>query len=207
MNQNKKRILTLVAFGAMVFSTISFTQAYFTDRQVVTNTFEVGSVDIELEEPSFEAVENAIPTKIYDKDPQIVNTGENGAFVYLEVKIPTANVITSDSDGTKLASQELELFNIVDLNTTKWEQIGTKSVEDGITTYVYGYKNKLAVNETTDPLFTQIQFANLIEGQMIDTTTIEENSLNVEVKAMAIQAEETGTMLEAYEKYIKQNQA
>lgn len=206
MNQNKKRILTLVAFGAMVFSTISFTQAYFTDRQVVTNTFEVGSVNIELQEPSFEEVENAIPTKIYDKDPQIVNTGENEAYVYLEVKIPTYDVVTSDSDGTKLASKESELFNIVDLNTTDWEQIGTKTTQDNITTYVYGYKNKLAINETTEPLFTKIQFANLIEGQMIDTTNMEESTLNVEVKAMAIQAEETGTMLEAYDKYIKQNQ-
>ena len=202
--KKNKLLIPLMAL-TLAAGTFAFTQAYFTDQKTITNTFEIGSVEIDLLEPSFEAIENAIPAKQYDKDPQVTNVGENDAFVYLEVRIPTVDVICVDENGNKLTSAMSELFTMVDLDLTKWEPVQDKRLEGNETVYVYGYKEKLGTNETTSALFSKIQFANLIEGQTFDQTTFEESTLNVNVKAMAIQAEETGTMLEAYNKYIAQN--
>ena len=205
MSKNKNKLMIASCALALLAGTFGFTQAYFTDKETISNTFEIGSVKIELQEPTWEDVENAIPCKQYSKDPQVFNNGENEAFVYLEVKVPTAEVITTDEEGNRITSAVTELFSFVDLNTTNWEQIGTKSLENGYTIYVYGYKEALNVNTTTEPLFTAIEFANLIEGQTFEDNIYEDSNLSVDVKAMAIQAEETGTMLEAYEKYINQN--
>ena len=77
---------------------IGGTMAYLTDREETVNEFTVGKIDIQLLEPHWKPEENKnlVPTQEILKDPQIKNTGQNDAFVYLEVTVPVRNVITAD---------------------------------------------------------------------------------------------------------------
>lgn len=191
---------------------VGFSAAYFTDSDNTTNKFEIGSIETELHEPEWDKtvnedgeLENVIPSKAYAKDPQIENVGENNAWVYLEVKIPYATVKTTEEDGTVVAAEEIELFTMETVDPAKWTQLSHERGDDGFYTYVFGYNTAIAPSETTDPLFENIRFANLTEDQTFDANTFEESVLNVPVKSMAIQEEETGTMQEAYAKYIAQN--
>lgn len=210
MKKQNKVVLGLCALGLLAGG-VGLTSAYFTDNESVTNTFEVGNVTIDLLEPNWDTTdddadgtpdkaENIVPCKTLEKDPQIKNIGENSAYAYLEVKIPVKNLVTAGTTGTKNTAKDTELFTMVGLSD-KWELLNkTTKDADGNAVYVYGYKTAVAPNETTEPLFTSIQFANVIEGQNLEDTT-----LNVPVKAMAIQSEESGTMQEAYAKYVAQN--
>ena len=72
--------------------------------------------------------------------------------------------------------------------------------------YVYSYNEILAPGKTTDPLFTSITFANVIEGQ------IDDQQFDVPVNFYAIQALNTGEgtsvpaqAADAWEKYMNQN--
>ena len=102
--------------------------AYFTDADSAVNTFTVGSVKIDLQEPGFNEDEgiNITPGKTVEKDPQILNTGNNDAFVYMQIGIPTANVVTADESGAKKAAASAELFSFT-LNNG-WTQVDRKSV-------------------------------------------------------------------------------
>ncbi|MFR3808774.1 MAG: hypothetical protein ACLTX3_07450 [Lachnospiraceae bacterium] len=57
--------------------------------------------------------------------------------------------------------------------------------KDGVRTYVFGYKTKLAPGETTSTLFDKIQIKNVIEDEILDNV-----ANDIKVEAYAIQAEE-----------------
>lgn len=185
------------------------TMAYLTDSERTINKFQVGKVDIQLTEPSWvEASNQQIqPTSIIPKDPQITNVGINDAFVYLEVKIPMANVVTADTTGMRVGqgiAQNQELFTFTP--EKNWSQIKKKTV-DGNMVYTYAYNKILAKTQKTTALFENVTFANVIEGQ------IDENKYDISVSAYAIQTEHTGgdgvdipaQAKAAYEKYANQN--
>ena len=72
--------------------------------------------------------------------------------------------------------------------------------------YVYSYNEILAPGKTTDPLFTSVTFANVVEGQ------IDEDQFDVPVNFYAIQALNTGDgtsvpeqAADAWQKYVNQN--
>lgn len=73
--------------------------------------------------------------------------------------------------------------------------------------YTFSYNSVLNPEETTDPLFNKVTFANIVEGQL------DGQSLAVDVNFYAIQAENTGDGADtvpaqaknAYDKYLKQN--
>lgn len=212
--------------------------AYFTDHETKTNTLTVGKVSINLYESKWDGEEengpdvettpadpnlginqgkNIFPSKEIPKDPTIKNTGINSSWVYMEVKIPKAQVITAQTNGTRNASKMTELFsytvnqNWVDITPDKIKTANKNSAE--YNTYVYAYKTALAGSndlvqgsdtiydgEKTTPLFEKIIFANVVEGQ-----GLENKELSIPIRAMAIQSDYTGTYQEAYQKYINQN--
>lgn len=51
------------------------------------------------------------PNKTVKKDPQVTNTGSNDAFVFLQVKVPTASVKTAAADGSLQDSRKQDLFH------------------------------------------------------------------------------------------------
>ncbi len=202
----KKMTIFLAAAAIAGVLAIGGTMAYLTDYDTVNNRFTVGKVEIDLEEPGWKPKDNEklVPTQNIAKDPQITNTGKNDAFVYLEVSVPIRNVITANPDGSRKPKADTELFTFT--ADKEWTQV-SKSRVGANQVYAYCYNRVLSPGKNTTPLFQSMTFANVIEGQL------EEEALEVPVRAYAIQTVHTGgdkqsvveQAKEAYKKYIAQN--
>lgn len=209
----RKKVAAFIVAGVLCAAMAAgSTMAYLTDKDEVTNQFTVGKVDIVGEEPNYTPdpdgkTNDIVPTEEIQKDPQIKNEGRNDAYVYMDVSIPIAKVITADEDGNRLnggVAKDTELFTMNNVSK-KWTLMYQKRVGSNMV-YVYSYNEILAPNKTTDPLFTSVTFANVIEGQ------IDEQQLDVPVNFYAIQALNTGDgssvpeqAADAWEKYVNQN--
>lgn len=160
----KKKITALALVVAILaIAIIGGTLAYFTDTKTATNTFTVGNVKIELDEQkpgtnerTTTGVEytSVTPGVAYAKDPTVTNTGNNDAWVRV-------NVTLSDAAAFKAAAKE---HGVTDLATVfgghdeaKWTRAGIKEDSEHDTlTYSYYYKTVLAKNASTGPLFTTV---------------------------------------------------
>ena len=201
MRKNRKLTAGILGAMALLLATGS-TLAYFTDKEQASNRITIGKVDITLTEPKWDAVpdekkQNITPGKELVKDPTVTNTGINDAFVFLKVKVPAAELVTANADGTKnkAAVHELYSWNV----NTGWSPVGepTNIVdESGNVTgveylYVYGSRSactSLAKNQATTELFSSVTFLNVIEGQTLtDTTPLEEAETVIDIQAFAIQ--------------------
>ena len=189
MRKSKKQLLrTLIACGLVVSVAAGGTVAYLTDAETATNTFTVGKVKIDLEEPGYpgndsDEVKNIIPNQEIVKDPQIENTGNNDALVFIRVEIPQ-ETFTDEDDGTGEQKKQ-DLFRLKGVSD-QWEPLRTETVagEDGKakTSYVYGYKKTLGKDATTDKLFQKVQMKNAVESDLSG------NVEDIVVTACAIQA-------------------
>lgn len=209
--KNKKVAVISAAMATIMVAGGAF--AYFTDLDAAKNKIEIGNVHIELDEPTWDSTpdtdsdgipdtaDEIVPGKEIPKDPQITNTGKNDAYVYMTVEVPMAEIITANEDGTLAnggAARSTELFTF-DANSG-WELLNVAARDTQSTIYTYGYTGILKPTEKTATLFDKVTFVNAIEGQGLEDTVQE-----IDVKAMAIQSEGTGSMKEAYEKYSNQN--
>lgn len=189
MRKLKKQLLrTIIACGLVVSVAAGSTVAYLTDTETATNTFTVGNVQIDLEEPGYpgndsDEVKNIIPNQEIVKDPQIENTGNNDALAFLRVEVPQ-EMFTDGDDGTG-AQKKQDLFRLKGVSD-QWELLRTETVtrEDGKakTSYVYGYKKTLGKGATTDKLFQKVQMKNAVESDLSG------NVEDIVVTACAIQA-------------------
>ena len=111
MKNNMKKILLLT--GVLCLASVGGVSAYLTDYDKVSNQFTVGKVDVELTEDNWKPDDHKKiePGKVISKDPRIKNTGINDAYAYLEVSIPTANVIAAADNGSRLEQRVQELFS------------------------------------------------------------------------------------------------
>ena len=182
--RNLKKIIVAVAAVAVML--VGGASAYFTATDIKTNTWTVGNVDIELQEPAYDAgnKDNITPNQELDKDPVVKNTGSNEAFIFVEFSIPKANVRTAASDGTANAAALQELFDYT--VNDNWTLVSQSEGMDK-NTYIYAYAADgqcvaLAPGGTTEVVFTdgKIKFRNLIEGQI-------DSALTLPVHAYAIQ--------------------
>ena len=105
----RKSYKTLIAsvIACTLVGTLAFngTLAYLTDTEGATNIVTVGKVQIDLEEPGYpgnnsDEVKRVIPNQEIVKDPQVENTGNNAALIYLKVEIPQENFTEMGLDGT-----------------------------------------------------------------------------------------------------------
>lgn len=234
--KNKKNLRNAVVAALAILAVCGSTGgtlAYLTDAERVTNHFTVGRVEIQGSEPHWDPdgdgtaggeAENIVPCQTFAKDPCIQNIGDNDAYVYIEVEIPTADVIYTDHSGIRQNGGQrahIELFEfdaagketqtlssgtgISEVNDS-WTQM-YKREKDGKMVYTFCYNKILSPGETSTSLFDTVTFANIIEGQ------IEGQSLEIGVHFYAIQTENTGNGGEtvpeqarnAYDKYIVQN--
>ncbi len=114
---NKKKIITLITATSLFASlAIGGTLAYFTDEDAAKNTFTVGDVDVELDEPSWTQEEGGnmlLPGMEYDKDPTItLQPTSQPSYVFLEMTldnhkrfinlmgINNAEMLNSDDDAS-----------------------------------------------------------------------------------------------------------
>ena len=206
MIKNKKMVKGIALAAMLAALAAGGTAAYLTDFETATNSFTVGKVDIELDEPNWKPDDNTkiVPTQVIKKDPFIKNRGINEAFVYLEVSVPVRNVITAAQDGTRNALAKTELFSYT--KNKEWTQLERKAIGQNMV-YTYAYNHILKPGEKTTTLFNTVTFANIIEGQL------DIQQLDMPVRAYAIQSTNTGedktTIPEqaaaAYQKYVNQN--
>lgn len=184
MLKNKKKNIAIVAAMAMVL-VVGAISAYFTSSDDATNVWTVGEVKIDLTEPEWDEEnppKDITPNEEFKKDPQITNIGVNDAYVFLKVRVPMANVATSDvATGARIEAANQELFKYT-INSDEWVEVGTPYLEtfEGVqyTTHIYAYAKNgectpLAVDVTTaKALFDKVTFINAIEGQGLENTTI-----------------------------------
>lgn len=174
--KNKKIAKLSVALGLSCIALIGGINAYFTDGDTATNTFTVGKVSLKLEEPSWTPPTDITPNQEIDKDPQITNDGVNDEFVFLEVKVPYANIVTAEENGTRKEAADTELFSYT--TNAGWTEIGTPVKADGVVTHLYAYGSAtectaLAKDGKTPALFDSVKFCNAIEDQGLEGTTKE----------------------------------
>ena len=206
MMKNRKLVKGIALAAVITALAAGGTAAYLTDFETATNSFTVGKVDIDLDEPNWKPEDNTdlVPTQVIRKDPYVSKKGVNEALVYLEVSVPVRNVITAAKDGTRNALAKTELFSFT--KNKDWTQLERTEVGQNMV-YTYAYNHILKPGTKTTALFDTVTFANIIEGQL-DTQQID-----MPVRAYAIQATNTGddktTVLEqataAYQKYVNQN--
>ena len=89
---SKRKIMLLAAALVMVAVLgIGGTLAYFTDEDEEINTFTVGNVDIDLDEPNWDEDGSVDAPDVYPgeplaKDPTVTNVGKNPCFVRVKVE-------------------------------------------------------------------------------------------------------------------------
>lgn len=208
---NKKTVISAIALSAVM--AVGGAMAYFTDIDSAKNQIEIGNVHIDLTEPKWDetpdennngipdTAEKIVPGKTIEKDPMVTNTGKNDSYIYLTVSVPKADIITAAPDGTLNNNGEALTTQLFSYTANEnWELLETDSSANDKNVYVYGYKTAVAPGASTDTLFDSVTFVNAIEGQ-----GLEDKVFDIDIKASAIQSEETGTMKEAYKKFINQN--
>lgn len=189
-------ILCGLGAGAMKTYQIANTSAYLTDREVSTNVYTVGRVDIIGKEPNWDPTdtnnngvpdksEHQVPNQELPKDPQIQNVDEhNGAVVFVKVTVPVENVTKVNDDGTKDTKKKQEIFYMKqnsDAASThenhfhsNWIELASEEIGKGmngpVRTYVFGYNKVLEPGKTTDPLFQKTQLKNILEGELDSAT-------------------------------------
>lgn len=150
----KKKVLAISLAVALITIMVSGTLAYFTDNDEVTNTFTIGSVEIDLWENGVEAGETMTmgqlipvvgsdPTKDTDnyqlKAVQVKNTGLNPAYVEVFVAVPKV----LDDEGV------LKLMNNYPVSEAYgWDaptNVGTMT-KAGVVYNVYKYRYSTALN-------------------------------------------------------------
>lgn len=191
-SKNGKKVkLTILSLMLVACLTVAGVSAYFTDADTATNTFTIGKISLDLQEPHWDPddARDLTPLKEITKDPQIKNDGVNPEYVFLEVVVPYANVVTANADGTRNAAADTELF-FYTVNSG-WTEIGTprKDAAAGTVTHLYAYGSNsamtaLAKDAITPTLFDSVTFANVVEDQML-----EESTQNIVINAYGIQTE------------------
>ena len=202
----KKRCL-FAAMG-MVVGILSFaggTTAYLSGSAgEVKNVFTAGSVKAQLTEEHWdiEKASKVYPGQALDKDPVVINTGDNQANVFLEVTVPMRNIsILNESTGKKGIKENRELFTF-QADEEKWALLYQEQFNDR-KKYIYGYKTALMPGESTVPLFQKLIAVSYVEGEL----DVKEN-YDVSVAASVIQVQEGDKNLkEIYQEYLKQTEA
>lgn len=189
---SNKRKLSVIALVLVMALAVAGVSAYFTDADTATNTFTVGKISMDLQEPSWtEEPKDITPNEEFAKDPQIKNTGINAEYVFTTVSVPYANIKTADLDGTVNDAANTELFTLLKQDNTVginagWTQIGylndANEVSDtivyradGTVVHLYAYGSadamtSLAADATTAPVFSKVRFVNAVEDQDLEAT-------------------------------------
>lgn len=210
----------ITAIAATVMITGIF--AYLTDKDDKANTFTVGEVSIDLKEERWDELlrsedtngdgtidtddipddaNHMYPTQKIIKDPSVQNQGSNSAWIYLQVTIPKAEIVIADADGQRLNNGKAVLTQLYEYQADETEWILLKQNTDAVNAnvYLYAVKSPVEPGQQTTPLFQEIMLVNVIEGQLNPKEV-----QMIDVKAFAIQSDNTGTNLEAWDKYVNQ---
>ena len=182
----KGLIISILVLTVLVSVTIGTTLAFLTDSEEKVNHFTYGSIDVELKEPEWDDLDPedkvVYPERSIPKDPFVTNTGTVDIYAYLEVHIPRASVRTVGEDKTTIIPAKLQdLFTFV--QSGDWTKI-EESVTATEHVLVFAYtKGLIAPGESSSPLFENVKFINMLEGELAKGTTLE-----MPIRTFAIQS-------------------
>lgn len=226
---NKKVKMATICASLCALLAAGGVLAYFTDRDDAVNELQVGEVKIDLTEPNWDEypddndndvpdpAEKLVPTQKVNKDPMVTNKGKNNAYIYVKMSVPKKNIFTAETDGSRSNSGQRAVNQLFSFNKTTggtavtqdraantydtgWELIATDFTDANVNTYVFGYKTAVAPNASTTKLFDSVTFCNAVEQQGLENTIQE-----IKLDAYGIQSDNVGTMQQAYDKFVKQN--
>lgn len=145
-----------------------------------------------------DAAEHVVPLQTLAKDPVVKNESDVEAWLFCQIKVPTANVSVVGEDGTPEAAASHELFTYT--VNEGWTESGTPVVADGYTTHTYLYNTKVAANsQTAKAVFDDVTLINLVEAQGVAGPD------QIDVIGHGIQAEGLDTAAAAWTAYTAQN--
>ena len=186
MKTSKKRIAILIVLALVYGLAIGGTIAYLTAQsEDVTNTFTVGTIEIELHEhddgtSTGDVVEEregikVIPGATVDKDPFVtVLEGSEKCYVYVKV---VNNLVVDDENVSELTLGE------------GWSVVAT-SDDDGVVTTLYVYDEIVDAADddvVLDPVFTAVT----IDGDVSSEGLKDLDGATIVVTAYAHQSENT----------------
>lgn len=189
---NKKNIVIVIAIIAVML--IGSAMAYFTDKDNAVNSFTVGNISVEVQEPGWnpDDAKNIVPNQVIAKDPLIYNDGANPAYVFMQVKVPAASVETANDDGSRNAAAKQDLFTYT--ANDNWKLLKKTAAADS-STYIYAYvgadgnMKSLEAGAKTNALFDNVKFINVIEGQL------DGKNLSIDIDVMGIQSDNIDTKI------------
>lgn len=212
VKQRKRLLLCFMMADLLLLFLLSFSYAYFTSFDRVTNRFFAKPMDIALYEEKYsllteEQRSSLIPRQLLSKDPKVANIAETDVFVFLKVSVPVAETTHVADNGTILQHalpQEVfwlktdETKNIPanSFHTKQYEGdreywVELASYEEGtdhdfqVRTYIFAYCVYLKPHEMTETLFDYIELKNI---RQFDLTPGEQ--VEVTVDAFGIQADD-----------------
>lgn len=185
----KKKILLLAVVAICLAIIASGTLAYFTSEDQVHNIITSGAVDIQIEEwkneigtPYLDSPICIMPGATVSKIATIKNLEEKA---YIRAKF---NIIITQADGTILEISPERLASIISL-TMNGEDWIRKSGDDEW----WYYNTPIAVDESTEPFFTEVIF----DGPNM-TNEYQNCTVEIIVKAQGVQVANNGsTVLDA----------
>lgn len=224
----KKKILAITLCVAMLaVMLVSGSLAYFTDTQAKTNTFTMGKVDIELDEPNYVPAADGklkvFPGQTYPKDPTIT-VASDSEDCYLVATVTIGNradlyeLYKNDTTGVK-QSWGLSLAGkggLVSGGIAGYTAV--PATENGVSgTLLNGkvfltYSEDAAADTITYTFYfkdihsagqKEVLFTNVTIPSIIDNGDIT-SDLNITVNAYAIQAVGFENVYKAYEAYSAQ---
>lgn len=172
----KKKIATiavlLLCLGMLGYTTI----AYFNTQNTARNVITAGNIDIELQEKTadgkdFTNVVNVMPGQEVSKIVRVKNTGNNPAYIRIEVQKDIKLADGQNGEG------DLGLITL-DFDSDNWT-LG----EDGY----YYYNQPIAAGESTAALFRNVTFDKTMGNLYQNSTAV------IKVNAQATQVKNNGT--------------
>ncbi|MGN0493694.1 MAG: hypothetical protein ACI4F7_08615, partial [Acutalibacteraceae bacterium] len=140
----------------------------------------------------------AAPGVKYDKDPVVENTGENDAWIRVDVTL-------SDAAAFKAAAKKHQITDLTVCfaghDETKWTLAGTPAYDKEADTlsYSYYYNTVLAVGASTDPLFTSVTIPAAFDNDDMEAIGAD---FTIDITAHAIQtADSYSSAADAFANY------
>ena len=185
MKTAKKALGLMLVAVLLVTATIFGTMAYLTDKDEVTNTFTVGSVDISLDEAPVGADGKAttgnrvqkndyklMPGHEYDKDPIVhFQPKSEASWLFIEVTNEIADIESKANDYKSIATQ---------ITDNGWTAL------DGVTGVYY---QKVGANNSGSAVDYKVFQGFTVDGSVNGTTLDNYNNKTVKVTAYAVQAD------------------
>lgn len=166
-----KKILPITLVLSFCIGT-SFAFLSASTKKLINNfTVATAYMDIELQEPSWDpdAVHIYNANETFAKDPQIKNTGNEEAYVYMSVFVPSVNTGFYGRYDGEYKNGPAAAYNFT-YDESSWSDIWTSEAGPTSITYngieyngetlLYAYRYPLASKATTEPLFENMRFIN-----------------------------------------------